>query len=135
MMPAAAGARPVEALPAAALDGPLLCNFNQFYKLVPAVWAAWMALLRAVPRARLWLLSWNDAGKRSLLAKADEAGVAPDRILFSTFFEERWHVAAKGTCDLFLDAHPCAPAPPPPGRERAAACWRDATPRSGFVTP
>ncbi|KAJ1492384.1 hypothetical protein T484DRAFT_1771306, partial [Baffinella frigidus] len=37
---------------------------------------------------------------------AAEAGVDPARIVFSTFFEERFHVAAKGTCDLFLDAHP-----------------------------
>ncbi|KAJ1492385.1 hypothetical protein T484DRAFT_2961178 [Baffinella frigidus] len=96
MMSAAPGARQVETLPAAAAEGPLLCNFNQFYKLVPVVWASWMALLRELPTARLWLLSWNDAGKRSLLAKAAEAGVDPARIVFSTFFEERFHVAAKG---------------------------------------
>ena len=36
--------------------GPLLCNFNQLFKLDPATLASWARLLHRVPQAHLWLL-------------------------------------------------------------------------------
>ena len=36
--------------------GPLLCNFNQLFKLDPRTLAAWASLLHRVPQAHLWLL-------------------------------------------------------------------------------
>lgn len=36
--------------------GPLLCNFNQLFKLDPLTLTAWARLLRRVPQAHLWLL-------------------------------------------------------------------------------
>ena len=102
MMPSAAGARPVEALDAEAA---------------------------ALPHASLWLLAWNEEGKKALRRHAAESarylaqarqehaaggwegghalGQALDaQLTFTTFFEERWHTAAKGVCDLFVDTYP-----------------------------
>ena len=103
MMPSNAGQRPVEALAAAAADRVLLCNFNQFYKIVPEVWQVWMGLLGALPHASLWLLAWNEAGKASLQR---HAGARAHQLTFTTFFAEKWHTAAKGACDLFIDTFP-----------------------------
>ena len=36
--------------------GFVFCNFNQSYKLTPAMFAAWMRILKAVPGSVLWLL-------------------------------------------------------------------------------
>jgi hypothetical protein len=44
--------RPSLSLP----PGPLLCNFNQLFKLDPQTLAAWALLLHRVPQAHLWLL-------------------------------------------------------------------------------
>ena len=60
---------------------PLLCSFNQLYKLTPALWAAWMRVLRAAPRARLWLLEFDEAAVDSLLAAARREGVDPARVV------------------------------------------------------
>ena len=63
-------------------------------QIVPGVWMEWMELLKAVPNSKLWLLSWNDAGKESLLQHAMRHGVPQSRLVFTTFFEEQWHVMA-----------------------------------------
>jgi hypothetical protein len=43
--------------------GPLLCNFNQLFKLDPLTLAAWARLLRRVPQAHLWLLQVVGGGQ------------------------------------------------------------------------
>ena len=108
MMPTQKGGRPVETLSAAAAGRLLLCNFNQFYKIIPAIWQRWMRLLAELPQASLWLLSWSEAGKTSLQrhAAAAQNVAAGEQLLFTTFVEERWHSAAKGVCDLFVDNYP-----------------------------
>jgi predicted O-linked N-acetylglucosamine transferase (SPINDLY family) len=93
---------------AASKDSILLCNFNQFYKFVPRYWAIWMDLLKAHPSTVLWLLSWTEAGKESLIKHAAVNGVSKNRLEFTTFFKEEDHVLAKGICDVFLDANPYA---------------------------
>jgi protein O-GlcNAc transferase len=37
-------------------DDIIMCAFNQLYKIEPAVFDVWMRLLKAEPRAKLWLL-------------------------------------------------------------------------------
>ena len=43
--------------------GPLLCNFNQLFKLDPLTLTAWARLLRRVPQAHLWLLQVAGGGQ------------------------------------------------------------------------
>eukprot|EP00960_Hanusia_phi_P019685 581338-Hanusia_phi.AAC.2 len=100
--------RKPEFFPSDAVDSFIMCNFNQFYKITPKIWQRWMYLLGRIPDSKLWLLSWNEAGKQSLLRYAKQSGVSSDRIIFTTFFEEKWHVASKANCDLFLDTAPYA---------------------------
>jgi hypothetical protein len=100
------GARPIEHLPAAAVGRLLLCNFNQFYKIIPEIWGLWMRLLGSLPDASLWLLSWSEAGKSSLLRHTARSDVGSQQLIFTTFIEERWHSAGKGVCDLFIDNYP-----------------------------
>ncbi|EKX47531.1 hypothetical protein GUITHDRAFT_69463, partial [Guillardia theta CCMP2712] len=99
---------PSQFFPADAIDSFILCNFNQFYKITPKVWQLWMHLLGQVPDSKLWLLSWNEAGKQSLLRYAKQSGIPSDKLIFTTFFEEKWHVASKANCDLFVDTRPYA---------------------------
>lgn len=46
--------REFEGLPSV---GPILANFNQFYKIDGPTWATWMRVLRKAPDASLWLRS------------------------------------------------------------------------------
>ena len=48
--------------------GPLLCNFNQLFKLDPATLASWARLLHRVPQAHLWLLQVGRGGQQVLEA-------------------------------------------------------------------
>ena len=61
-------------------DAFLLCCFNNFYKITPDVFAAWMAILHAVPRAVLWLTEDNATGIVNLRQQAMAAGVAAERL-------------------------------------------------------
>uniref|UniRef100_A0A7S4PJS0 protein O-GlcNAc transferase n=1 Tax=Guillardia theta TaxID=55529 RepID=A0A7S4PJS0_GUITH len=108
MKSSGSNSRKPEFFPADAIDSFILCNFNQFYKITPKVWQLWMHLLGQVPDSKLWLLSWNEAGKQSLLRYAKQSGIPSDKLIFTTFFEEKWHVASKANCDLFVDTRPYA---------------------------
>ena len=44
----------------------------------------WLAVLKAVPNAVLWLLKFPAVGEPNVLQYATAAGIAPSRIIFST---------------------------------------------------
>lgn len=87
-------------------DAVVLCCFNNFYKITPEVFAAWMEILRRVPRAVLWLTDDNPTGMANLRARAAEAGVAPERIIFAARCEPARYLARLALADLFLDTFP-----------------------------
>ncbi|MBR0683732.1 acetylglucosamine transferase [Roseomonas eburnea] len=87
-------------------DAFLFCCFNNFYKITPEVFAAWMAILRRVPRAVLWLTQDNATGIANLRAQAAAAGVASERIVFATRCDPERYLARLGLADLFLDTFP-----------------------------
>lgn len=87
-------------------DAFLLCCFNNFYKITPEVFGAWMAILRATPRAVLWLTHDNDTGIGNLRRHAAQAGIAPDRLLFASRCEPAQYLARLRLADLFLDTFP-----------------------------
>jgi protein O-GlcNAc transferase len=47
-------------------DDVILCSFNQLYKIEPDIFAAWMSILRKVPRAKIWILKFTDEGAAKL---------------------------------------------------------------------
>ena len=55
-------------------DAVVLCCFNQAYKITPGVFAAWMSVLRSVPRSVLWLLHDNARATENLRAHASSHG-------------------------------------------------------------
>jgi predicted O-linked N-acetylglucosamine transferase (SPINDLY family) len=95
--------RASEGLPA---DATVLCCFNNFYKITPPVFAAWMEILRRVPRAVLWLTEDNATGIANLRRHAAEAGVAPARLVFASRCDPAQYMARLGLADLFLDTFP-----------------------------
>lgn len=55
-------------------DAIVYCNFNQLYKIDPLTLHSWVAILKAVPNAVLWLLRFPAVGEPNLLATAQHYG-------------------------------------------------------------
>jgi len=96
----AATDRRAEGLPAA---GPVYCCFCASYKIERSIFARWMAILRAVPNAVLWLLSGPTAMQNRLHAAASAAGVEPARVIFAARKPKPDHLARLALADLMLD--------------------------------
>jgi protein O-GlcNAc transferase len=84
----------------------VFCCFNQNYKITPEVFAAWMRLLRAVDGSVLWILDSNALARRNLLACAQRAGIAPDRLVFAPRMRNAEHLARYRAANLALDTFP-----------------------------
>lgn len=84
----------------------VFCSFNGTQKITPFVFGRWMEILRQVPGSVLWLLKGGDAAERTLRARAAEAGVAPERLVFAPPAANRDHLARYVLADLFLDTLP-----------------------------
>src|SRR5665213_2582885 len=84
----------------------VFCHFNYAYKILPAMFAQWLRLLRAVPGSVLWLLESNALFAANLRAEAARAGVDPARLIFAPQLENRPHLARLMLGDLFLDSLP-----------------------------
>lgn len=87
-------------------DAFVLCCFNNFYKITPRVFGAWMRIMARAPRSVLWLTEDNATGIANLRREAQTAGVDPARILFATRCDPARYRARLGLADLFLDTTP-----------------------------
>jgi protein O-GlcNAc transferase len=96
----AATSREAEGLPP---TGPVYCCFCASYKIERPIFQRWMAILRAVPDAVLWLLSGPAAMQNRLHAAAAEAGVDPARLIFGSRKPKPDHLARLALADLMLD--------------------------------
>lgn len=91
-------------LPAAAF---VYCCFNASYKITPAVFDAWMRILKGVPDSVLWLRSAGDHADGNLRREARARGLAPERLIFAPRLEAmEEHLARHRLADLFLDTWP-----------------------------
>jgi predicted O-linked N-acetylglucosamine transferase (SPINDLY family) len=95
--------RAQEGLPEAAF---VFCCFANLYKITEPTFADWMAILRAVPRGVLWLAEDGHGGSANLRARAAQAGVAPDQLVFGARVEPARYLARLRLADLFLDTTP-----------------------------
>jgi predicted O-linked N-acetylglucosamine transferase (SPINDLY family) len=84
----------------------VFCCFNQTYKILPGVFAAWMRMLQGVPGSVLWLLEWNPWVARNLRREAAERGVDPSRLIFAPSLPLAEHLGRLPAADLFLDTLP-----------------------------
>ncbi|WP_170065936.1 tetratricopeptide repeat protein [Novosphingobium guangzhouense] len=84
-------------------DGFVFASFNQCYKISPAEWDVWMALLRAVEGSVLWLLRTNPWAEANLQREAAARGVDAQRLVFAPPLPHGEHLGRLTHADLFLD--------------------------------
>jgi protein O-GlcNAc transferase len=89
------------------VDGLLLVNFNQLYKLDPTTFRLWVQILRALPAATLVLLRFPAGAEAQLLRYADMLEVERGRIVFLDVAERDEHVRRGLIGDVFLDTPLC----------------------------
>ena len=87
-------------------DAFVFCCLNGTQKLTPRCFARWMAILREVPGSVLWLFSGSADTNERLRARAVDAGVAPDRLIFAGRMPNPQHLARLQLADLFIDNFP-----------------------------
>jgi predicted O-linked N-acetylglucosamine transferase (SPINDLY family) len=87
-------------------QGFVFCDFNQLYKLTPAIFAVWMRILRQTPGSVLWLLENNRLCSENLRREAGLAGVAPERLVFAPSTSQKKHLARLKLADLCIDTLP-----------------------------
>lgn len=87
-------------------DAFVFCSFNNAAKLTPGVFAVWMRLLHALPRAVLWLLAPDPVAQANLSRAVATHGVPADRVIFAPRALPADHMARMTLADLFLDTAP-----------------------------
>eukprot|EP00168_Porphyra_purpurea_P010670 TRINITY_DN2658_c0_g1_i3.p1 TRINITY_DN2658_c0_g1~~TRINITY_DN2658_c0_g1_i3.p1 ORF type:complete len:500 (-),score=113.61 TRINITY_DN2658_c0_g1_i3:113-1555(-) len=85
----------------------LFCNFNQLYKIDAATFGSWARILRACPRAKLWLLRFPADAETRIRAAAAAHEVPADAIIFTDVCDKAEHIARCALGDLFLDTPVC----------------------------
>jgi protein O-GlcNAc transferase len=88
-------------------QGVVFCCFNNSYKILPATFAGWMRILKAVEGSVLWLLQTNPWVVENLRQRAVECGVDGARLVFAQRLPLPEHLARHRCADLFLDTLPC----------------------------
>jgi len=84
----------------------VFCSFNNNHKFTPEMFGAWMRILSAVPGSVLWLLADNETARANMLAAAQAAGVAPERLIFAPRVSPAEYLARFTLADLVLDTFP-----------------------------
>jgi predicted O-linked N-acetylglucosamine transferase (SPINDLY family) len=87
-------------------DAFVLCCFNANYKITPAVFDRWCALLRSIDDAVLWLFVANPQARVNLLAEARRRGIDGSRLVWATPLPLAAHLGRMRHADLFLDTLP-----------------------------
>jgi predicted O-linked N-acetylglucosamine transferase (SPINDLY family) len=60
-----------------------------------------------LPQAVLWLYCDDENAKNNLRDSAQQAGIAPERIVFAGHLPEDQHLARHQLADVFVDTFPC----------------------------
>ena len=84
----------------------VFCSFNNNHKFTAEMFCAWMRIVAAVPGSVLWLLADNDTARENMLQKADEHGVARQRLIFAPRVSPAEYLARFALADLMLDTFP-----------------------------
>jgi len=80
--------------------------FNGMQKITQETFGYWMKILAATPDSVLWLLTGGDDVDKRLRQVAENAGVAPERLIFAPKAPNAKHLARISLADLFLDTFP-----------------------------
>jgi predicted O-linked N-acetylglucosamine transferase (SPINDLY family) len=87
-------------------DAFVFCCLNGMQKLTPAIFQAWMTILKQVSGSVLWLLGHTDDTRERIRKTAEQAGINPARIIFAEKKPNPDHLARYPLADLFLDTFP-----------------------------
>jgi len=87
-------------------DGFVFCCFNNNFKILPATFASWMRILRAVEGSVLWLFKDNSWVVENLKKEASNHGIDGGRLVFADHMPLSEHLARYRQADLFLDTLP-----------------------------
>jgi predicted O-linked N-acetylglucosamine transferase (SPINDLY family) len=87
-------------------DAFVFCSFNNNYKYTPEMFAAWMRILKKVPKSVLWLLADNEWAQENLINAAKKHGIKKDRLIFAPRVVPSAYLARYQLADLFLDTFP-----------------------------
>lgn len=88
-------------------DGIVFCSFNHAAKIRPAIFGAWMEILKRVPGSVLWLGQLNGGARQNLLAAAEACGVFAARLIFAETLPMAEHLQRLAHADIALDTAPC----------------------------
>ncbi|EKX42713.1 hypothetical protein GUITHDRAFT_141110 [Guillardia theta CCMP2712] len=85
--------------------GPLLCNWNQHFKLDPEFFAVWVRILMQVPNSTLVMLKYPEESEPHLryAARKQQLGLTGERLIFLPKASLTEHLMRTSFCDLFLD--------------------------------
>jgi predicted O-linked N-acetylglucosamine transferase (SPINDLY family) len=86
--------------------GFVFCCFNNNFKILPATFASWMRMLKAVEGSVLWLFKDNSWAVENLKKEAEKKGISADRLVFAEHLPLPEHLARHRQADLFLDTLP-----------------------------
>ena len=87
-------------------DAFVMCSFNHTYKILPAAFDVWCAVMREVPNAVLWLKETNGQLHDRARRQAELRGVAPERVLFAPNVSYADHFSRLALADVFVDTWP-----------------------------
>jgi predicted O-linked N-acetylglucosamine transferase (SPINDLY family) len=85
---------------------PVVGMFNNVNKVNPDVWKTWMRIFERVPQAVLWMLDPGPVAKGFLKQAAQDAGIAPERVIYAPKLKQEQHMARLRQCDMVLDPWP-----------------------------
>ena len=84
----------------------VICAFNHTYKILPAAFERWCAVLRRVAHAVLWLKQTNAQLHDNVRREAAARGVDPARVLFAPTVSYAQHFSRLALADVFADTWP-----------------------------
>jgi len=84
----------------------VMAAFGNVYKITPEMFATWMALLKEIPKAILWIIDDNPATTANLKAHATAANIDLNKIKFTPRTTHIEYKAKLKLADVFLDTFP-----------------------------
>ena len=84
----------------------VFCCFSNNYKITEEIFDAWMAILKRVDNAVLWLLADNIWAHDNMVARAKSYGIDTERLIFTDRVSPPEYLARLALADLFLDTFP-----------------------------
>ena len=87
-------------------DAFVMCAFNHTYKIGPAAFDAWCAVMHELPNAVLWLKETNGQLRDNVLREAAARGIAAQRIVWARNVSYADHFSRLALADVFIDTWP-----------------------------